>query len=175
MAEKARLIPSSGADGAEEQERRASSALLAVMTAARAYGRGLTKPFGAPAGTVETHIEVPWSSVMVRLFPDGLIRVSRADDLDGTGRGQDGQRWACCPSSGGTTSTSLASTGTGGVVDRSSTRCRTRSTCLSDGVAANLKAWSAKPPKLRSEAEVGLESGVALALASTAISSQDAG
>ncbi len=30
------------------------------MTAVREYGRALTKPFGAPAGTVETYIEVPF-------------------------------------------------------------------------------------------------------------------
>ena len=35
----ARLIPTSGINGAEEQERRATSALLAVMTAVREFGR----------------------------------------------------------------------------------------------------------------------------------------
>jgi hypothetical protein len=49
----ARLIPTSGISGAEEQERRATSALLAVMTAVREYGRALTQPLGAPAGVVE--------------------------------------------------------------------------------------------------------------------------
>ena len=73
----ARLIPTSGINGAEEQERRATSALLAVMTAVREFGRGLTKPLGAPAGTVETYVEVPFELAEKRLFPDGLIRVSR--------------------------------------------------------------------------------------------------
>jgi hypothetical protein len=36
----ARLIPTSGISGAEEQERRATSALLAVMSAVREFGRG---------------------------------------------------------------------------------------------------------------------------------------
>jgi hypothetical protein len=41
--QQARLIPTSGINGAQEQERRATSALLAVMTAVREYGRTLTK------------------------------------------------------------------------------------------------------------------------------------
>ncbi|WP_199521661.1 hypothetical protein [Jiangella anatolica] len=73
----ARLIPTSGINGAEEQERRATSALLAVMTAVREFGRALTKPFGAPAGNVETYIEVPFVLGERKLFPDGLVRVSR--------------------------------------------------------------------------------------------------
>ncbi len=73
----ARLIPTSGINGAEEQERRATSALLAVMSAVREFGRSLTQPFGAPAGTVETYIEVPFSLDDKEFFPDGLIRVSR--------------------------------------------------------------------------------------------------
>jgi hypothetical protein len=73
----ARLIPTSGINGAEEQERRATSALLAVMTSVREFGRALTKPLGAPAGKVATYIEVPFQLGEQRLFPDGLIRVSR--------------------------------------------------------------------------------------------------
>jgi hypothetical protein len=73
----ARLIPTSGINGAEEQERRATSALLAVMSAVREFGRGLTKPLGAPAGAVQTFVEVPFVHAEKRLFPDGLIRVSR--------------------------------------------------------------------------------------------------
>lgn len=73
----ARLIPTSGINGAEEQERRATSALLAVLTAVREFGRGLLQPFGAPAGTVESFIEVPFTLGEKRLYPDGLIRVTR--------------------------------------------------------------------------------------------------
>jgi hypothetical protein len=73
----ARLIPTSGINGAEEQERRATSALLAVMAAVREFGRALTKPYGAPAGVVETYIEVPFQLGERRLYPDGLVRVSR--------------------------------------------------------------------------------------------------
>jgi hypothetical protein len=73
----ARLIPTSGINGAEEQERRATSALLAVTSAVREFGRALLKPLGAPAGTIATYIEVPFVLGDKRLYPDGLIRVSR--------------------------------------------------------------------------------------------------
>jgi hypothetical protein len=73
----ARLIPTSGINGAEEQERRATSALLAVMGAVREFGRGFVKPFGAPAGILECFIEVPFQLGERRLYPDGLVRVTR--------------------------------------------------------------------------------------------------
>lgn len=73
----ARLIPTSGISGAEEQERRATSALLAVLTSVREFGRALTQPLGAPAGTVETFIEVPFERGDRVVVPDGVIRVSR--------------------------------------------------------------------------------------------------
>ncbi len=71
----ARLIPTSGINGAEEQERRATSALLAVMGSVREYGRAITSRFGAPAGAIETYIEVPFFLGTKKVFPDGLIRV----------------------------------------------------------------------------------------------------
>jgi len=71
----ARLIPTSGISGADEQERRGTSALLAVMSSVREYGRAVTMPFGAPAGAMETFIEVPFDLDGKRVFPDGLIRV----------------------------------------------------------------------------------------------------
>jgi hypothetical protein len=71
------LIPTSGINGAEEQERRATSALLAVMTSVREFGRAITQPIGAPAGTVETFIEVPFEIGDKKVYPDGLIRVVR--------------------------------------------------------------------------------------------------
>jgi hypothetical protein len=73
----ARLIPTSGINGAEEQERRATSALLAVMSSVREFGRVLTQPLGAPAGPLETYIEVPFQLGERRLYPDGLVRVRR--------------------------------------------------------------------------------------------------
>lgn len=73
----ARLIPTSGINGPDEQERRATSALLAVLGAVREFNRALLKPMNAPAGTVECYIEVPFVLGEKKVFPDGLIRVSR--------------------------------------------------------------------------------------------------
>ncbi|MCW2806222.1 MAG: hypothetical protein JWQ93_177, partial [Marmoricola sp.] len=73
----ARLIPTSGINGAEEQERRATSALLAVLVAVKEFGRGFVKQFDGPAGACETYIEVPFILGEKRLYPDGLIRVTR--------------------------------------------------------------------------------------------------
>lgn len=75
----ARLIPTSGISGAEEQERRATSALLAVMGAVREFSKALLSPLGAPAGNVETYIEVPFTAREKKCYPDGLIRVSRGN------------------------------------------------------------------------------------------------
>lgn len=73
----ARLIPTSGINGADEQERRATSALLAVMSAVREFGRALTQPFGAPAGPVNCFIEVPFLLDGQKVIPDGVITVTR--------------------------------------------------------------------------------------------------
>ncbi len=73
----ARLIPTSGINGAEEQERRATSALLAVMAVVKEFSRAVVMPLGAPAGSVETYIEVPFMLGDKRVYPDGLIRVTR--------------------------------------------------------------------------------------------------
>ncbi|WP_375385445.1 hypothetical protein [uncultured Microbacterium sp.] len=77
----ARLIPTSGINGAEEQERRATSALLAVMSSVKEYGRVLTGRMGAPAGVLETFIEVPFLLGDKKVFPDGLIRVRRGSKV----------------------------------------------------------------------------------------------
>lgn len=73
----ARLIPTSGINGAEEQERRATSALLAVLSAVKEFGRAFAQPLGAPAGTMSCFIEVPFLIGDRRVYPDGLIRVVR--------------------------------------------------------------------------------------------------
>lgn len=73
----ARLIPTSGINGAEEQERRATSALLAVMSSVKEFGRVLVGPLGAPAGQLEAYIEVPFDLGDRRIFPDGLVRTRR--------------------------------------------------------------------------------------------------
>lgn len=76
--QRARLIPVSGLKGAEDQERRATSALMAVLSAVDEFGQSFTKQFGAHKGEVETFIEVPFElSEGVTVIPDGLIRVTR--------------------------------------------------------------------------------------------------
>jgi hypothetical protein len=71
------LIPTSGIAGADEQERRATSALLSVMEAVKDFGKSVVKPCGAIVGNFETYIEVPFQLGDQRLYPDGLIRVTR--------------------------------------------------------------------------------------------------
>jgi hypothetical protein len=73
----ARLIPTSGITGNDEAERRATSALLAVMRAVKEFGQAMIRPLGAPAGTVRTFIEVPFPLGDRRLQPDGLIETVR--------------------------------------------------------------------------------------------------
>jgi len=76
--EPARLIPVSGIRNAEEQERRATSALLAVLSAVDEFGLALTKPYGALKGHFEAYIEVPFELADGRsVRPDGLIRTTR--------------------------------------------------------------------------------------------------
>ena len=74
---RARIIPTSGIGGAEEQERRATSALMAVMSVVPDFSKALLGPLGAPAGTPATYIEVPFDLGEKRVIPDGLIRLRR--------------------------------------------------------------------------------------------------
>ncbi len=73
--EPARLIPVSGINGADEQERRGTSALLAVLESVREFGRAILGPLGAPAGKLSVFIEVPFMLGDIHLRPDGLIQV----------------------------------------------------------------------------------------------------
>lgn len=74
----ARLIPTSGISGPDEQETRATSALLAVLPVVRDFATALLRPFGAPAGAIETFIEVPLLHADGRTVrPDGVIQISR--------------------------------------------------------------------------------------------------
>jgi hypothetical protein len=77
--QRARLIPTSGIKTQEEAERRATSAVLAVTGSVREFGHAILKPLGAPAGQVETFIEVPFKCGDDRnVIPDGVIQTSRA-------------------------------------------------------------------------------------------------
>lgn len=79
--QQARLIPTSGINGAQEQERRATSALLAVLGSVKEFGRVLTKSLGSHAGEVNTFIEIEFDLDGKKVIPDGLIRVSRGDKV----------------------------------------------------------------------------------------------
>lgn len=80
--EAARLIPVSGIRNAEEQERRATSALLAVLSSVDEFGYIFTKPYGAPKGTLRTYIEVEFELADGRkVRPDGLMQVKRGQRI----------------------------------------------------------------------------------------------
>lgn len=74
----ARLFPVVGIGGSDEQERRATSALLAVLMGVKEFGRAITGRLGAPAGLVETYLEVPFRLDEATVIPDGVLRVARA-------------------------------------------------------------------------------------------------
>lgn len=76
--QRSRLFPVTGIGGADEQERRATSALLAVIKSVQEFGRTLTTRLGAPAGSaIDTFIELPMMFEGKKYRPDGLIQVTR--------------------------------------------------------------------------------------------------
>lgn len=82
--QEARLIPTSGINGQDEAERRATSALLSVMGAVREFGQAMVKPLSAPGGQLATYIEVPFKLDDRACQPDGVLQASRA-----------GRTWTC--------------------------------------------------------------------------------
>jgi hypothetical protein len=74
----ARLIPAVGIRGQEEQEKRATSSLLAVMHAIPEFGHALLGPLGAPKGRIATYAEVQVKDGDGKThIPDGAIIVER--------------------------------------------------------------------------------------------------
>lgn len=61
----------------DEQETRATSTFLSVLSLVREFGRRVTSKLGAPAGTLEAFTEVNFKHEDRVLRPDGLIRVTR--------------------------------------------------------------------------------------------------
>ena len=81
----ARLIPTAGIRGQEEQERRATSSLLAVMGAVPEFGREILSGLSAPRGRISTFAEVQLKDADGKLsIPDGAIVVERGQT-----------RWCC--------------------------------------------------------------------------------
>jgi hypothetical protein len=74
----ARLIPTAGIRGQDEQERRATSCLLAVAAAVPEFGRALFAEVGAPRGRIATFTEVQLKDPDGKLsIPDGVAVVER--------------------------------------------------------------------------------------------------
>jgi hypothetical protein len=74
----ARLIPTVGIRGQEEQEKRATSSLLAVMRAVPEFGHALVGPLGAPKGRIAAYAEVQLKDPAGKThIPDGAIVVER--------------------------------------------------------------------------------------------------
>lgn len=73
----ARLFPVAGIGNGEEQERRATSALLATMRIVRDFGAALVAKCGGPRGAIATFIEVPFGQDEEAYRPDGVIAVTR--------------------------------------------------------------------------------------------------
>jgi stress response protein SCP2 len=73
----ARLIPVSGIGTSDEQEGRATSALLAVMHVVPDFGRSIVGPLGAPAGRLQTFTETIFPLGERKVRPDGLLQASR--------------------------------------------------------------------------------------------------
>lgn len=81
----ARLIPTTGIGGADEQEQRATSSLLAVMAAVPQFGRALLDLLGAPGGRLTTFTEIRFVDADTKLsIPDGALVVERGK-----------ARWVC--------------------------------------------------------------------------------
>jgi hypothetical protein len=74
----ARLIPVAGIKGQDEQERRATSVLLAVMAAVPKFGHALLSTLGAPKGRISTFAEIQLKDGDGKThIPDGAIVVER--------------------------------------------------------------------------------------------------
>lgn len=78
----ARLIPAVGIRGQEEQEKRATSSLLAVMRAVPEFGHALLGPLGASKGRIGTFTEVQLKDGSGKThIPDGAIVVERGTNV----------------------------------------------------------------------------------------------
>jgi hypothetical protein len=80
--QQARLLPTVGLRGQEEQEKRATSSLLAVMRAVPEFGHVLIGDLGAPKGRVSTYTELQLRDAEGnRCIPDGAIVAERGQKV----------------------------------------------------------------------------------------------
>ncbi|MCJ0904515.1 TerD family protein [Rhodococcus sp. ARC_M6] len=77
----ARLFSVVGVGAGEEQERRTTSALVSTMQSVPLFARAITSRVGAPAGSFEGYVEVPYTKGESRVIPDAVLRVSRGSRL----------------------------------------------------------------------------------------------
>jgi hypothetical protein len=74
----ARLLSTVGLRNEEERERRATSALLAILTAVPEFGKAFLQEFGAPKGVLATFAEVRLKDSEGRThIPDGALVIKR--------------------------------------------------------------------------------------------------
>ncbi|MEU2258206.1 TerD family protein [Nocardia xishanensis] len=73
----ARLFSVVGVGAGEEQERRATSALIATMQAVRPFARAVCARMGAPVGAFEGYVEVQYERGESKVIPDAVLKVSR--------------------------------------------------------------------------------------------------
>lgn len=77
----ARLFSVVGVGTGDEQERRATSALIATMQAVRPFARALCARMGAPAGAFEGYVEVRYERGDTKVIPDAVLKVARGSRL----------------------------------------------------------------------------------------------
>ncbi|WP_308014707.1 MULTISPECIES: TerD family protein [unclassified Rhodococcus (in: high G+C Gram-positive bacteria)] len=65
----------------DEQERRATAALVATMQAVRPFARAISGRVGAPAGRFEGYVEVPYTKGETKVIPDAVFRVARGSKM----------------------------------------------------------------------------------------------
>lgn len=75
--QRSRLIPVTGIKGALDQERRATSALLAVISIVPDFAAALMKTAGAFKGAVTSYIEPEFQVGTKKIRPDGLVVIQR--------------------------------------------------------------------------------------------------
>ncbi len=73
----ARLFSVFGVGAGEEQEKRATSALIATMQVVRPFARALCARMGAPAGAFEGYVEVQYERNDSKVIPDAVLKVVR--------------------------------------------------------------------------------------------------
>ncbi|MGW6659017.1 TerD family protein [Rhodococcus sp. NPDC055024] len=79
--QRARLFSVIGVGTGEEQERRTTSALVSTMQAVPLFARAVSSRVGAPAGSFEGYVEVPYVKGESRVIPDAVWRIARGSRL----------------------------------------------------------------------------------------------